>query len=297
MRTFLLGLTVVVSFGNPFLWAEDESSGDHKHLCEAAQLAVFSGDLDLLKALLHAKLEINGPIDAGNGDTLLHLAVWAGKPDLVRHLIQQGANPLLRNKDGEQPVHKLTWERDVQVAPLIQALERPLTGFDKATLAGVPVPVWREILGPAVAVPDPLEPLRQLEGEPKRMIPFIEFNGADPPKDLEPALSSRYPGWKPASAARAKPQASNETFVSSYWDKEGKQPGERVQITLTPMESTELSSSRTSSLISYVREHPFPAYWFQLRTTRGFLAGGGEKGYVVLIGGYWVKMATQAFEE
>jgi len=255
---------------------DDDDSPNDEHLVEAAKFAVFTEDLDLLKALLKAKVHINSPIDIPQGDTLLHLAVWAGKPDIVRFLIKQGANPLARNTYDQQPIHTLNCDRDVKVAPLIEALERPLTGFDKTMIAGVPVPAWREILGPVSIMADPLEPPPRLKPWKPKGASFIQLNDADPPKDLGPALSSRYPSWKPYSS----------------WDNQGTIPPNRLLITVTPMKSPDIDTDERSPLMTYVKEHTLPVYSFMILPDHA----SGEQGYVVLIAGYWVRMGVRMFE-
>ena len=284
MRILLVGLISVVGLLPPPSRADEEVSGETEHLREAAQLAVYSGDLDLLQALLKAKLQMNAPVVPDSGDTLLHLAVSAGKLEVVRYLIKQGANPLVRDKWDQQPIDKLDWSRP-EVAPLLQALERPLASFDKTTLAGVPVPVWREVLGPAVAAPDPLEPPPQPKAGERKMAQYIALeNGMeteDPPKELGAVLNSRFPGWKPISAL----------------DKQSKEPFESIRLMLAPLKSTDLATDDHGPLITYVQQHPLPAYSFKVRTNHATLWRGGELGYVVLIGGYWVKVAAHLFEE
>ena len=41
-----------------------------------------------------------------NGNTLLHEAVWNGKYDIIKNLLEQGANPNIMNKNGETPIIK-----------------------------------------------------------------------------------------------------------------------------------------------------------------------------------------------
>ncbi len=297
MRVLLVGLISAVGLLPPLLRADEEVSGETERLREAAQLAVYSGDLDLLQALLKAKLQINAPVAPDSGGTLLHLAVSAEKLEVVRYLMKQGANPLVRDKWDYQPLRELARKDAHDIAPMLQALERPLSDYDKTTLGGVPMPVWREVLGPAVAAPDPLDPPPPTEPAAKKLIPFILFNQGDPPKEMEVMLSSRFPGWKPASASIGKSGPHDEKVVSDYQDKQSKQPGERVEITVVAMESSGLSTPEHSPLVTYVQQHPLPAYSFKVRRTRGFLAGGGEEGHVVLISGYWVKLAVSGFEE
>jgi ankyrin repeat protein len=45
---------------------------------------------------------------SNEGMTALHVAAQAGRADLVRHLLEKGANPELVNSDGHKPIDLLS---------------------------------------------------------------------------------------------------------------------------------------------------------------------------------------------
>ena len=298
MRVTHLSLIALCGFWVSPLRADDDTWGDEfKVLRESAKFALYSGDLDLLKALVNAKLDVNRPLETVSGDTALHIAVRPGKLDMIHFLIKHGAKRDARNKDGQMPIDQLHTSKDMDLEPIIRALERPLTAFDKTLLAGFPTALWRGLLRPPKAQPDPLEPVPPFDDEQRVFVPFISINGDDPPLELAPALTSRYPGWKPASAATP-PPSSIEKPASTYWDKASKRPGERILITLAPISSSEIDETQSDALCVYARKHTLPAYSFGIRTIHGpVMAGGGCYGYVVLVGGYWVTVGMRGVDE
>ena len=97
-------------------------------LAEAAVTAVRSGDADALAQVLSEAPDLaRVPVPGYGGRTLLHIATdWPGYlpngPQVVRVLIQNGADPNHRggdNKDGETPLHWASSTDDVDVAQVL----------------------------------------------------------------------------------------------------------------------------------------------------------------------------------
>jgi cytohesin len=70
------------------------------------QRACRIGDVLVLKKALAACPEGINSLDPKLGWSPLYRAVICGHVDLVRHLLQSGADPNVRNKLGETPMHQ-----------------------------------------------------------------------------------------------------------------------------------------------------------------------------------------------
>jgi len=57
---------------------------------------------DAVRVLLEAHADVN--VQAENGDSPLHDAAENGHEDVVKLLLDYGANPKLRNRDGKTPM-------------------------------------------------------------------------------------------------------------------------------------------------------------------------------------------------
>ena len=267
---------------------------EHEQLSTAASLAVSKGNTQLLDELLKSGLQISLPISKENGDTLLHEAVSAKKPDVVRYLLGKGADPLFRNLWDERPIDALTNFRDGDLSDLIAAFRHEPTAYEEQRLMGIPMPVWRGILGEA----EPsqiLEPV-MADTAPK-MLAFLSINQADPPPEMSPALDVYYPGWMPSSCCEEFKAAKNETWGSIYRDRNTKQIGERVEITFKAMRSKDVDSQSRNHLLAMIRPMDLPCYEYRVRQTRGPLSGSGYGGYLVQLAGYWVNVGGFGFDE
>jgi ankyrin repeat protein len=135
---------------------------EHRDLRGAAKAAVWSGNKTLLDALLKAGLQINKPVDPEDGQTVLHTAVSARNPDMIRHLLAKGADPLAMDFYGDKPVDELErCEDKKELTECLTALKREPADYDLKKLNDIPAPVWREVLGVPAKTPDPLAPPRQ----------------------------------------------------------------------------------------------------------------------------------------
>jgi ankyrin repeat protein len=66
---------------------------------------VHTGNFDEFKKLMVAQnFDVNATDEAG--DTILHHAAGKGKRDIVRYVIEKGANVNAKNNTGSTPLHK-----------------------------------------------------------------------------------------------------------------------------------------------------------------------------------------------
>jgi len=215
-------------------------------------------------------------------------------PDMIPYLMQQGANPQLRNGWGNRPIDDLESRREIDIAPIITALAREPTAYDKKLLMGIPVPVWREILGAPERPEDPLAPPIG-DKEVVHLIPFVSINEEDPSPEMTPVLNAHFPGWRPGSLAE---ETKGKDDASGYRDKQSHERGMIVEISLATRSSKNIAANASGTLTSYVRSKELPAYQFKVRHATGpILAGGGWGGHVVLLAGYWVKVGTEGWDE
>lgn len=271
-----------------------EITSAHEGLREAAKYAISKGDKTLFDTLLKAGLQINKPLDADYKESALHEAVSRENPDMIRYLLKQGANPLLRDNGGNRPIDNLERARVTDITPFITALTREPTAYDKKQLMQIPVAVWHEILGAPEPAPDPLAPPVE-DPDAIPLVPFVSINGKDPAPEMTPALNAHFPGWR----SRSRAQETIENKVTHiYWDTQTHERGEIVEITLVASSSKEVSARGSGTITSHVRKQALPAYEFKIRRATGpFLSGGGWGGHVVLIAGYWVKVGTAGWDE
>jgi ankyrin repeat protein len=273
---------------------DDDITSEHEGLREAAKYAISKGDKALFDTLLKAGLQINKPLDTESKELALHEAVMRKNPDMIRYLMQQGASPLLRDRWGQRPIDHLEYRREIDIAPILAALIREPTAYDKKLLMGIPVPVWREILGAPECPEDPLSPPVG-DTEVAHLIPFISINEEDPSPEMTPVLNAHFPGWRPGSRVE---EAKEKDEVAGYRDKQSHEAGLLVQIALVSTTSKDIAVNDSGKLTSYVRSKDLPAYQFKVRRATGpILAGGGWGGHVVLLAGYWVKAGTAGWDE
>jgi|GEM_PF-1655552 len=274
-----------------------ETTSEHQGLRRAAKLAIEQGDTALFDVLLKAGLEINKPVDPSNGRTALHEAVQGKKLDMIRHLLKQGADPLVRDKLDHRPIDDLNYFRGSDIGPIVAALKREPAEYDKKQLMEIPVPVWHEILGAPAIPDDPLAPPTNDSGR-GLLIPFVSINGDDPAPEMTPALNAHFPNWKPGSRAVEVTLSKNENHPSSYWDKQTHVHGELVQIVIGGCTPQDVKGRNSDALAKQVNQETMTAYEFQVRRATGpAMSGGGWRGYVVPVVGYWVKVGTQGWDE
>lgn len=67
------------------------------------QTAISSGNTDAIERAFRTLRDINATDH--DGHSALYSAVWMGRADLVKHLLTLGANPQLRDKNGDTALH------------------------------------------------------------------------------------------------------------------------------------------------------------------------------------------------
>ncbi|KAJ3059193.1 hypothetical protein HK102_010103, partial [Quaeritorhiza haematococci] len=70
----------------------------------ALQLAILTGNDAVAKDLIERTLKDDLDIQFGGGNSALHLATFLGARDLVKLLLERGANRTIRNAKGFAPV-------------------------------------------------------------------------------------------------------------------------------------------------------------------------------------------------
>ena len=82
--------------------------------------AVKSGDLEKVKILLEKNRELLNKLDK-DGMAPLHRAIEAGKNDIARYLIEQGADINLKDKENDSPLHYVAIVGNLEIAKLLLA--------------------------------------------------------------------------------------------------------------------------------------------------------------------------------
>ncbi|KAI8803543.1 hypothetical protein BJ742DRAFT_828663 [Cladochytrium replicatum] len=70
----------------------------------ALQLAILTGNDSIARDIIERTLKDDLDLTFGGGNTALHLATFVGAKDLVKLLLERGANRALRNSKGFAPV-------------------------------------------------------------------------------------------------------------------------------------------------------------------------------------------------
>jgi hypothetical protein len=295
MKTLLHGslaglLALSIALGHDE--ADYEITEAHRSLCIAMKHAISEEDTALCDILIKQGYQINKPIEAGSGRVALHEAVLLNKIVIIRHLLKAGADPLVRDIDDDRPVDLVRYRKTPSNAAMYEALERQPADHDKRMLMGIPVPVWREILGRPEQPHDPLAPPVPDMPDPA-LVAFVSINGEDPPAEMKRVLDAHNPGWRAASLLE-----HVERGASEYRDKNTKEFGWKLEITLVAIDS-DTTRVKDSNPFDKRAPHSGPsAYEYKMRTATGdFLSGGGTRGRVVLVNGYWIKDGVQGWDE
>ncbi len=191
-------------------------------------------------------------------------AISANKPAMVKLLLSKGADPLLRSSNDSLPIESLKNIREGAIAPLIKALTREQTAEEKQALMGIPVPVWRSVLGK--------EPAKGGAAKEPKETAFITINEKDPTAEMTPLLDRYFPGWKPGSAVK---DARDDRPL-------------RVGIQITKTTTKKIPKENEGLFYDYLRHHELPAYEFFFGKSSGPLSGSFSDGFVVLLGGTWM---------
>jgi hypothetical protein len=200
LALIMISLLVSVSHAEP--------SNNHISLKGAAEWAVLNSNVELLRALLQAGVQIDEPVVDGDINwTMLHCAVLHNKPRVVQFLLDNGATLDIRSKGGDRPIDMAFDESCTNVCRL---LEKPT---EKEELIGdIPEAVLEEILR-----------LKYSE-EPT----FVSFNGTNAPAVLVEWLVRSWKDVRPTSQAELTEGTEGKT--GHIQDKETHDSGRRFDI-------------------------------------------------------------------
>lgn len=121
------------------LWCYSEPSEDHRNLSTAASWAILRSNEVLLRALLHAGLQIDEPINGHSESTVLHEAVIGGSESMVKLIVDNGAKLDVRDKAGRRPID---YAYENGRTNICQLLARNVAHWE--SIAGFPVAMLEE---------------------------------------------------------------------------------------------------------------------------------------------------------
>jgi ankyrin repeat protein len=81
-------------------------------------VAAVRGDIDEIRALIHAGADVNAPGDLGN--TALHEAAGQGHVEAIKLLLANGASTKAKNEFGQTPLDIAKLEQQEDVLKLLQ---------------------------------------------------------------------------------------------------------------------------------------------------------------------------------
>ncbi len=83
--------------------------------------AASKGKAELVKALIEAGANVNAKIKSGlrRGETPLHQAAYSGHTEVVKALIEAGAEANAKDKDSQTPLHKAGYRGNAEVVKLL----------------------------------------------------------------------------------------------------------------------------------------------------------------------------------
>ena len=191
-----------------------EPSDTHIDLRETASWAVRNSNVELLRALLQAGVQIDEPVDdEENGYTLLHLAAIYNKPRIAQFLFDNGAWREVRDKSGARPIDIAFQGGYTNVC---QILEKP---SEKEEMVGdFPEEVLRQVLR------------LEVSKEPT----FVTFNGTNAPAVFVEWVGRSWKDVRPASQSELSEGTEKET--GHIQDRKTKEPGRDIYISIKKTE-------------------------------------------------------------
>lgn len=93
--------------------ARDSSGGTALHA------AMFQKNIKIVEMLIDYGLDVNA-IGPKNGYTPLHDAVWGDNPAAAKLLLEKGADPSIKNKEGQTPLEKAQSEGKEDLVNVLQ---------------------------------------------------------------------------------------------------------------------------------------------------------------------------------
>jgi len=159
-------------------------------LAEAATWAVSTSNTELLKALLQAGLQINEPLEEEMEWCLLHFAASSGTERMVRFLLDNGADPAVRDKGGLRPID-IAYE--VGRTNMCQAMAN--LGPDQTMIGGFPEEVLAIVFG----------------SSPREDRIFVSLNGEDLPEELLHWIRHLWPKAQSGRGRESEPEGVSDT--------------------------------------------------------------------------------------
>lgn len=200
----IISLLVSVSLAEP--------SDNHKALKGAAEWAILNSNVELLRALLQAGVQIDEPVDDTDFEwTMLHLAALHNRPRVVQFLLDNGALLDIRCKGGNRPIDMAFDNGCTNVCLLIA---KPESGQDERLIGDIPEAVLDEIL----RLEDSEEPT------------FVSLNGTNAPAVLAEWLGRYWEDVRPTSQAELTEGSEGKT--GHIQDKKTKEAGRLFDIVL-----------------------------------------------------------------
>jgi len=189
------------------LIASAEPSDNHVALQKTASWAVAQPNVELLRALLQAGVQIDEPVEPDMGLTLLHLAAMYNRPMALQFLLDNGALKQMRAETGDRPIDLAFSEGQTNVCQLLakQAEKERMVGeFPKAVLDEI------------------------LRFEYSEEPTFVSINGTNAPPVIAKWLGRIWKDVRPASQAELSKGTQKKT--GHIQDIETKEPGRRFDI-------------------------------------------------------------------
>ena len=89
-------------------------------LCDAVEFGRFDRAMDLIQ-----EVEVDAPVSGSEPGTLLRVAAYHGHIEIVRSLLEHGADPLIENSDGHTALDLAERQGHDEVAALLRRSSRP----------------------------------------------------------------------------------------------------------------------------------------------------------------------------
>ena len=244
---------ILVIVAAPVPSAVADPSDDHVHLAGAATWALTTSNVDLLKALLQAGLQINEPLEDELGWTLLHYAAGSGTERVVRFLVDNGAEPSCRDHGGKRPIDIAYHARRTNICEILSETRKTSYVVD-----GFPGEVLEWVFRP-----------NRLDAV------HVSVNGTDPSGELMEWIRGVWPNAAPGSKGEfVEDEASGE---KSYRDIESKEKMAKCDVTMEMVGEREYSwsiSYRTGPLAGFFdvgRSREEYGYWLVTESKGGEL--------------------------
>lgn len=163
--------------------SQAEPSDNHIALKKAAEWAVLYSNIELLRALLQAGVQIDEPVVDNDMDwTMLHYAALHNKPRVAQFLLDNGALPDIRCKGGDRPID-FAFENGCTNVCLLLAM--PESAQNERLICDIPESVLEEVL--------------QLEFSEEPT--FVSLNGTNAPAAIVEWLGRYWKDVRPSSRA------------------------------------------------------------------------------------------------